>query len=425
MKIKRIEVTNLKAIKEKTFDLNGCSIICTGPNNAGKTTFLQSFVARIQENKRPKNLQNNVCLPTDNKIYFDDGSRIEWNFTDNKESFSLITKDGYRLEKAIIKNVAKKLFGEKFDIDEFIKKRGDTQIKLLEKVLNFNVSDISQEIESIEKALNAERRYLKELKVKVNPNIKVIEKPNIAEIQHQIQNANTYNNSIMAQHNQKVIMQAEHINQQKNKINLLQQEMQFVQASTFLKTALTHECFRNIKDTEEHLQSELHKNSKPIEVINLVDLEPLQQSLQTAFAAMELYNKNVEQQNLIINIQESENKILKLKDELGVKKNKKKQILDCTILPKDFTIIGSDLFYNGFRLDDNQISSSQKMIAALKIALLFLGEMKTIHFDASALDFNSLQEVLWWSNENNLQLLIERPSRSKEDNEITFEIIER
>lgn len=39
-KVKRITVSNLKAVSELTADFNGCTAIITGGNNKGKTSFL-------------------------------------------------------------------------------------------------------------------------------------------------------------------------------------------------------------------------------------------------------------------------------------------------------------------------------------------------------------------------------------------------
>ena len=72
-------------------------------------------------------------------------------------------------------------------------------------------------------------------------------------------------------------------------------------------------------------------------------------------------------------------------------------------------------------LTDNQISSSSKYIAALKLGAMVLGEIRAMHFDASFLDKNSLSEIQDWANENDLQLLIERPDF--DGGEIKYEII--
>ena len=46
-KIKKITVSNLKAVSEMTADFNGCTAIVTGGNNKGKTTFLRGLIDRL------------------------------------------------------------------------------------------------------------------------------------------------------------------------------------------------------------------------------------------------------------------------------------------------------------------------------------------------------------------------------------------
>jgi hypothetical protein len=91
-------------------------------------------------------------------------------------------------------------------------------------------------------------------------------------------------------------------------------------------------------------------------------------------------------------------------------------------LPDEFEMTDEGLLYNGLPLTTNQISSSGKYICALKLGALSLGKIRTQHFDCSTLDKNSLMEVQKWAEENDMQLLIERPSW--EGGDITYEIIQ-
>ncbi len=51
-----------------------------------------------------------------------------------------------------------------------------------------------------------------------------------------------------------------------------------------------------------------------------------------------------------------------------------------------------------------------------------IGEIRTLHFDASFLDRESLESIEKWANDNDLQLLIERPAYN--GGEITYELIQ-
>lgn len=88
----------------------------------------------------------------------------------------------------------------------------------------------------------------------------------------------------------------------------------------------------------------------------------------------------------------------------------------------DFKGCSEGITIDGLPLDRNQISTSKLYCAALRIASMNLGEVKTLYFDASFLDKNSLAEIEQWANENDLKLLIERPDF--DGGEIKYELIE-
>jgi hypothetical protein len=78
-------------------------------------------------------------------------------------------------------------------------------------------------------------------------------------------------------------------------------------------------------------------------------------------------------------------------------------------LPTWFTISDWDLLYNWLPLERSQQSSSALYVAWLKLAEKMLWEVKALHFDASFLDKNSLNDIWKWAQSQDLQLMIERP----------------
>jgi hypothetical protein len=99
----------------------------------------------------------------------------------------------------------------------------------------------------------------------------------------------------------------------------------------------------------------------------------------------------------------------KLDESVKAIEAKKLEIIKNANMPAEFEITNDGILYKGFELSDSQISTSAKYIAALKLGALCLGELQTMHFDASFLDNESLKEVRNWASENDYQLLIERP----------------
>jgi len=90
-------------------------------------------------------------------------------------------------------------------------------------------------------------------------------------------------------------------------------------------------------------------------------------------------------------------------------------------LPEGFGFSEDGITYNGLAFTREQLSSSGIYIAALKLAAMTLGEIKTLHFDASFLDKISLSDIEKWAESESLQLLIERPDF--EGGEITYELL--
>lgn len=91
-------------------------------------------------------------------------------------------------------------------------------------------------------------------------------------------------------------------------------------------------------------------------------------------------------------------------------------------MPDGFGFSEDGITYNGFSFTREQLSASGVYIGALKLAATGLGEVKTLYFDASFLDKNSLAEIEKWANDNDLQLLIERPDF--EGGEIEYQLVQ-
>ena len=117
----------------------------------------------------------------------------------------------------------------------------------------------------------------------------------------------------------------------------------------------------------------------------------------------------------------------KLAFDAGIKvksiEEERKKMVETAKMPVGINITPDGITVDGYPLDRNQISTSKLYTAALRIASMNLGEVKTLYFDASFLDRNSLAEIETWANEQDLQLLIERPSWKDQD--LRYELIEK
>jgi hypothetical protein len=134
------------------------------------------------------------------------------------------------------------------------------------------------------------------------------------------------------------------------------------------------------------------------------------------------YERNLkEYQNWVTNITQLDADKEKYNAIIDAIQEEKLAMIKSAKIPEDFEFSEDGLLYKGLPLTDTQISSSAKYISALKLGSLVLGKIRTMHFDASYLDKFSLAEIQVWADQNDLQLLIERPDY--EAGEIKYEII--
>lgn len=99
------------------------------------------------------------------------------------------------------------------------------------------------------------------------------------------------------------------------------------------------------------------------------------------------------------------------------------KLIQSAKFPAGIDITPDGITIDGLPLDRNQISTSKLYMAAIRIASMNLGDVKTLYFDASFLDRASLDEIQAWAENNDLQLLIEHPSW--EEQELHYEIVEQ
>lgn len=411
MKIKKIEVKNLKAIAAENIDLNGCSAIITAGNNKGKSTLLKSLIDRFRgeiPDKIVKQGEENGF----SVMELTDGSKIEWKFTEKGESFSFTTKEGIKQTSGVLKAIGEKYFGRRFDIDSFLNSTPKSQKAELQRLIGLDFTEIDNKYKiSFDNRTNANR----DLKNHIAKNIikpEKIDKPEIESIESEIAKIKSKNELILIDW------------RQKNQNNLKAiQDFNLKQSEIKSKKDISIDCMVQLKEigfesNELNIFVESFKPEPLKELKNLPDPEientdELTEKLRLANNQLRVYDSYCNQLEMYDrwvyegkNLREIANKY---DNEVKEIESQKLEMLKAAKIPAEFKITEDGILYNNLPLTNAQISSSSKYIAALKLGFLALGEIKTMHFDASFLDKNSLSEIEKWANENNLQLLIERP----------------
>lgn len=401
MKINKIEVENFKAVSKKELSLNGCSAIVTAANDSGKTSILRGLIDRFKSEK-PDVIVKEGEEKGYNSIELTDGSRIEWNFTEKSERFSFITKDGIKQTTGVISAIGEKYFGQKFDIDSFLLSSPKQQEKELQKIVGLDFEDVDQRYKEAYEERTEANRYLKQVSSQKVSEPEKVEKPDIESIKKELQKAREHNESVRTQNRE-----AEKYESLQKQVSSLIDETEFEElfdydkAKEIIKAKKANDDLIDISE----LESKLEEANEQLRKYDAYERE------------LEAYNKWVEQGKVARSDAESaDEKVKKIEAE-------KQDMIANAEMPDGFGVNENGLTYNGFPLSENQISTSAKYIAALKLGSMVLGKVRTLHFDASTIDNKNLAKVQEWAKENDLQLLIERPDF--DGGEIKYEIIEK
>lgn len=405
-KVKRITVSNLKAVSNMTADFNGCTAIVTGGNNKGKSSFLKSLPERLRGNKP------DVVLKKGEKEGFAEwelttGEKFIWQFDGKKEKLSFFTERN--IKQSVTKELSAVYFPPVFDVDEFLQATPAKQKVALQKLTGIDFT----EIDRIYKAAYEERTYANKkvaeekaklididdaLPAEVIPTIELESKLAGIDLHNQ---AWANKSELLNTKNQAVAENENEISELKRKIQLLEQKNSILNGEIFEIDAWLEDDENKPKDANHvsQLKNELYQvkeKNKKIEENN------------KAKKQRDIYEKAV------LNAKIADDEVKRIEAE-------KLDVIKNASMPDGFGFDEEGITYNGFPFNKEQLSSSGIYIAALKLAAIGLGEVKTLHFDASYLDKHSLSEIEAWANNNDLQLLIERPDF--DGGEIEYQLI--
>lgn len=432
MKIKKITVENFKAVSSSTVDFDGCGAIVTAGNNKGKSTILRGLIDRFRGEK-PEVILKEGEENGFSVMELTDGSRIEWKFTEKSESFSFITSDGIKMTTGVISAIGKKYFGVKFDIDQFLKSTPKEQAKMLSVLVGLDFTEIDFRYKCAYDArtdANREVIRLRSLDIKKPDEV---EKPDIESLRTQKEAITAENRKLFDQYeidnlaHQNAIIEQNKINEvarefQKNEKKGLEVLLFDFKDSSFDKFIDFDGAKKYIDSLPvipdnlpiTSLEKPIYKSTEDVECAIEAAIEQ-DKMFDNYTRDMETYKKWLEAgKKAVEDAAECDKKVKEIAAE-------KLKMISGANIPEEFTFTEDGILYKGLPLTNNQISSSGKYIAALKLGAMSLGLVKSMHFDASTLDNNSLSEVNKWAVENGLQLLIERPDM--DGGEIRYEII--
>lgn len=406
-KIKRISVENLKAVSKMSADFNGCTAIITGGNDKGKSSFLKSFPDRIRGIKTNEVLKHNE-EEGNAELHLTSGERFFWKFDkQGREKLTFVTERN--IKSSVTKDISEYYFPKVFDIDKFLKESPQEKRKTLEKYAGIDFTDIN---ERYQEAYDQRTFFNKQLAVE-EAKAEYIDKAlpdeliDISALEKEL-NACETNNEKISFFEEKMVGKKKELEETGVEISRLKTliielekkqktiEEQLGEGEAWLKEHESLRCTEEKKADLEKQVTEAKNKNKLIEA-----------------------NKKAKEQEIIIN--KARMRAEEADKEVKALEKEKADTLKYANLPEGFSFNETGITYNGFDFNKQSLSSSALYIAALKLACAGLGEVRTLHFDASFLDKKNLEEIEKWANENDLQLLIERPAF--EGGEITYEIL--
>ncbi|GEM_PF-915372 len=442
-KIQKIKVVNLKAISEKEIKLNGCSVVVTGANRKGKSTLLNSLPDRIRGEK-PEIIVKEGTTNGMAEMELTTGEKFIWTFDSKGEKLTFVTKDG--IKTPCTREIGKRFFPELFNIDEFLHLQPKQQTRELIRLLGIDITDIELRYKSAYDDRTYKNKKRDEAKIKLQSFSVIPEKKetvNIEVLQKEKEKIRAKLNELYLKnkaHNEKLRADYDLKVSEYHKFNQQQQEKQ--NAIENLKNAIENVKIiaerNNILALIDFTKAEdlLAKLPNPLQVKELSTI-PIPEYISELPNDEELKDIDMKiNEAITLNSLNGEyDKYITIKDffekaekealeaDINVKQieKEKKDLIKAAKLPEGFEITDDGIFIEGLPLSDNQISTSQKYIAALKLAFISIGQVRSMHFDASTLDKFNLSEIEAWAKENDLQLLIEKPDF--EGGEIQYQFI--
>lgn len=432
MKIKTIKVENFKAISEEVADFNGCSAIITAGNRQGKSSLLKGLIDRFQ-GEIPSKIVKTGESKGFNRIELTDGAVIEWKFTEKTESFSFTTSEGVKMTQGVIKGIGKKYFGEKFDIDAFVNSSAKEQEKVLARLLGLDFLVIDEKIKKTYSERTDATRELNRIISEKKSDPTIVVKPDLDAANNRLSKIKRVNKKLKDRFECRNKDFQEKIVEFNNEQIEIRNNRKIIEDSYVLfckhDIGLWSECIDFEKAKRIHDKRLFEKDTRPLSSLP----EPTYfktDSVENALTEMHkqevlfaVYEKEKESfENWVIQGTEARKKVSECETNLTAARKEKTDAIAKASIPEGFEFSEDGLLYNGFQLKDSSISSSEKYIAGLKLGMIGLGLLDTMHFDASFLDRNSLAEVQEFADSKGIQLLIERPDFEGADT-IKYEIL--
>ena len=372
------------------------------------------------------------------------GEKFLWEFDVNgKDKLTYVSEND--IKQSVTKDLGRTFFPPTFDIDKFLESAPSDQSKQLQKIVGIDFTDIDKRYKIAYDDRTEKNRESEKYHVKLSQMIKCdkVESVDLTDLQskkeaerarlnelHKSNKAANDKSRKSFEETKDIItkkIQAYNKLQADNTVtfNACSDASMILTANGFkgeelsrflhnLKTNIfPHKIASDSFPAEPHYVQELPADT----ILQGIDAEILAASETNAKAQkyQDYINYKLATEAAKITAEEAD----RLVNEIA---NERQTMIESAKFPEGILITADGITIDGLPLNKNQLSSSQIYITALRIASMNLGDVKTLYFDASTLDRESLESIEVWAEKNDYQLLIERPDW--DGGEIRYEIIQ-
>lgn len=440
MKIIKISIKNFKSLTDVEVELNGKSIIVLGPNNAGKSSFIDAAFDILQNGSMPT---RPIKIGEDHaEIAVEVGEPgnikyiVKKSFTPKKQEgyLSITTPDGASYSSPV--EHLKKLFGTiSFDMDGLLASKNEAEMaKKLKLFLGIDTTVSDAKADEAYKERTNVNREIKTLEplVKEKVSIEELEKRKV-ELQEDVKQREPKKSQLYA-FEERILKGGTFISNTEGSIRLYKNDIVNINTAIDKAKKEIEELQNAIKAHEINeidIRTRLLKEEETLEEAKLL-LEQVKEQKKTIVqelentASSEIFLTNVEKE-----IEEAE-KNNKLLEELEAKRKKSLELTDTYIAEKkksadiykasstdevQFTEEGG-ILYKGLPLDRKQINTAGLAELALSLVLKSNSALQSVRFDASFMDNKTFAECAQKIEDAGFQAFVEMVDKDGEELEI-------
>ena len=399
MKIESIKIRNFKAIENADVESKGKNVYLVGGNAVGKTSFIEAVWYGITGKQKIPEITHDGAKKGLIEIDLGDfiartklknGRRSEFeieNKTYNSEAEKFI--------KAPRSFMESKIGMINFDVNEFFSKSSLEQVRYFSKMMNVDFSNIDADIEEAVESRKFDKKRLSELKSKADYYDEKLADRNFLSVKAlsvSIEN-NEKKKSRFGEVLDGIASREKYIEVCENEIRELRETISRHEADIVAGKEWTGKDENKPLSDEE--EADLRKNRDEAELIN----ENIRKAKECKEVdeAVEKIEASIEETNDYIDKKRAE---------------KAKAISDAITVEGLSYHPGKECFmYEGRPFDRNQTNTASQLIIGMKIANMFLKELKILKVDASLIDKKEWEKVEEWARKEDINLFVELVDR--------------